>query len=258
MTGPLLSPLAFPGAVGLTHLRVYDTPARDGLVGGSPHVHLASGEAYLVTAGAGAVVTLSSAGEQRFELLPGELVWFEPGVIHRLINHDGRLEILCVMQNSGLPEAGDALLTFPDEVLADRTKYEEASAVRGATEGERLRAAMVRRDLAVEGFEEIRATMQSGSTEALATLFDRAAMLVKHLVPSWKRLVKEGPSREVRATSLRLAGLTIGDPRMFAGARVTHTRPTGDHTGVGMCGRLDGYRPEGVVAGGGDQAETPE
>ena len=247
MTAHSPSPLAFPGAVGLTHLRVYDTPASDGIVGGSPHVHLASGEAYLVTSGAGEVVTLSAAGEQRFELHQGELIWFEPGVIHRLINHDGRLEILCVMQNSGLPEAGDALLTFPDEVLVDRARYENASAISGATEGERLRAAMVRRDLAIEGFEEIRANMRSGSTAALETLFDRAAMLAKHLIPSWKRLVKAGPSQEVRATSLRLAGLTIGDPAMFVGARVMRTRPSGDHTGVGMCGRLDSYRPEGVI-----------
>ncbi len=258
MTAPLVAPLAFPGAVGLTHLRVYDTPARDGIVGGSPHVHLASAEAYLVTAGAGEVVTLSSAGEQRFELHQGEMVWFEPGVIHRLVNHDGQLGILCVMQNSGLPEAGDALLTFPDEVLADRARYERASTISGATEDERLRAAMVRRDLAIEGFEAIRADMSTGSHEALGTLFGRAAMLAKHLLPSWKRLVKEGPSREVRATSLRLAGLTIGDPAMFVGARVMRTQPGGDHVGVGMCGRLDAYKPEGIIVTGNGDTDGPE
>ncbi len=241
---------AFPGAVGFTHLRVYDTPAFDGVIGGSPHVHLASVEAYLVTAGAGEVVTLSAEGEQRFSLRPGEVVWFEPGVIHRLVNMDGNLEILCVMQNAGLPEAGDALLTFPDEVLADPARYQRASAISGTDDGERLRAAMVRRDLAIEGFETLRTRMSSGSTEALTDLFSRAAMLARHLLPSWKQLVKEGPSREVRATSLRLASLSIGDPTMFAGARVARTRPSGDHHGIGMCGRLDGYHPEGTLVQG--------
>lgn len=242
------SPLPFPGAVGFTHLRVYDTAAGDGIVGGSPHVHLASAEAYLVTAGEGEVITLSERGEQRFELRPGEVVWFEPGVIHRLVNRDRRLEILCVMQNAGLPETGDALLTFPDEVLADRVRYQEASAISGANEHERLRAAMVRRDLAIEGFETLRADLSTGSTEALAALFGRATMLSKHLIPSWKRLVKEGPGREVRATSLRLSSLAIGDPTMFVGARVMRTRPSGDHNGIGMCGRLDAYLPEGTLA----------
>jgi len=247
MTAPEPPPLAFPGAVGFTHLRVYDTPAFDGIVGGSPHVHLASVEAYLVTAGQGEVVTLSEEGERHFDLQVGEVVWFEPGVIHRLVNRDGYLEILCVMQNAGLPEAGDALLTFPDEVLADRGQYERANAITGANDDERLRTAMVRRDLAIRGFEAIRAEVRAGSTDALAALFERAGMLTKHLVPSWKQLVKDGPAREVRATSLRLSSLAIGDPAMFMRARVERTRPSGDHTGVGMCGRLDVYRPEGTI-----------
>lgn len=245
------SPLAFPGAVGLTHLRVYDTPAIDGIVGGSPHVHLASAEAYLVTAGEGEVVTLRLEGEQRFELRAGDVVWFEPGVIHRLVNTDGQLQILCVMQNAGLPEAGDALLTFPDEVLSDLGRYERANAITGTSDDERLRAAMIRRDLAVEGFEVLRGEISAGSTDALAALFARAAMLNRHQVPSWKRLVKEGPAREVRATTLRLSSLAIGDPAMFMRGRVERTRPTGDHTGVGMCGQLDTYRPEGTIAGEG-------
>lgn len=255
MTVSKAPPLAFPGAVGFTHLRVYDTPAFDGVVGGSPHVHLASVEAYLVTAGAGEVVTLSSVGEQRFTLRLGEVVWFEPGVIHRLVNADGRLEILCVMQNAGLPEAGDALLTFPDEVLADRDRYERASTITGATDEERLRAAMVRRDLAIAGFAAIQADMCSGSTDALAALFDRAAMITKHRLPSWKRLLKDGPAREVRATSLRLSSLAIGDPAMFMRARAGQVRPGGDHTGVGMCGRLDAYQPEGITISG--SIDTP-
>src|SRR2546429_3222296 len=88
-----------PGAVGVTHLKVYDTRAPDGLVGGSPHLHFACTEAYLVLAGHGAVQTLGAGGFKELPLDAGGLVWFTPGLIHRLINLDSQLEILVVMQN---------------------------------------------------------------------------------------------------------------------------------------------------------------
>ena len=53
---------ALPGAVGVTHLRVYDTPAPDGVPGGSPHVHFACTEAYVTVGGRGAVQTLCADG----------------------------------------------------------------------------------------------------------------------------------------------------------------------------------------------------
>lgn len=240
-------PFPFPGAVGFTHLKVYDVPAIDGTVGGSPHVHLASVEAYLVTAGEGQVETLSSAGERTYDLYPGALVWFEPGVVHRLVNRDRKLEILCVMQNAGLPEAGDALLTFPDPILADPLRYDAANAIVGANDEERLGSALARRDLAIEGFETLSAEVRAGNVDVLETLFQRAAMLKKHRVPVWKELVKEGPARELRATSLRLSSLVIGDPAMFLRARVAATRPGGQHASYGMCGRLDVYQPEGRI-----------
>ena len=52
----------FPGAVGVTHLRVYDSESPDGLRGGTPHVHSACAEAYFVVAGHGAVQTLAATG----------------------------------------------------------------------------------------------------------------------------------------------------------------------------------------------------
>src|ERR671933_2756540 len=141
---------ALPGAIGITHLKVYDTPAPDGLVGGSPHVHFACTEAYAVTGGRGAVQTLSAAGFDETALTPGELFWFTPGVIHRLINYDGQLEILVLMQNAGLPEAGDFALTFPVETLRDEQAYwREASLVsRGMVYATGVEAARHRRDLA--------------------------------------------------------------------------------------------------------------
>ncbi len=80
---------ALPGAVGVTHLKVYDTQSPDGLIGGSPHLHFACTEAYVVLAGRGAVQTLSTGGFEEVALEPGRLARFTPGLIHRLINLDG-------------------------------------------------------------------------------------------------------------------------------------------------------------------------
>src|SRR5919112_2657160 len=118
-----------PGGIGITHLKVYDTPAPDGLPGGSAHVHFACTEAYLVVAGRGVVQTLGRNGYAELPLAPGGLVWFTPGLIHRLVNLDGQLEIVVPMQNAGLPEAGDFVLCFPFDILADPAAYAEAAAL---------------------------------------------------------------------------------------------------------------------------------
>src|SRR5262245_55872195 len=116
----------FPGGVGVSGLRVYDWATADGLCGGSPHLHLACPEAYVVVAGEGAVQTLTWDGYAETPLRPGAVVWFTPGTIHRLVNGDGRLHIVVIMQNSGLPEAGDAVFTFPPAVLDDPEQYDRA------------------------------------------------------------------------------------------------------------------------------------
>ncbi|MCU1352954.1 MAG: hypothetical protein JWM05_2163, partial [Acidimicrobiales bacterium] len=117
----------FPGGVAVSRLRVYDWPAADGLAGGTPHCHTACTEAYAVTAGHGRVQTLAGDGFTETPLAPGSFVWFTPGTIHRLVNDSGDLEILVLMQNAGLPEAGDMVLTFPDPVLSDRDRYAAAA-----------------------------------------------------------------------------------------------------------------------------------
>src|SRR5437588_2555661 len=93
-------------------MRAYSWETADGEHGGSPHLHLACSEGYVVTGGSGRLETLTSGGADQVRLGVGDVVWFEPGTIHRVIN-DGDLEVVVVMQNGGLPEAGDAVLTFP-------------------------------------------------------------------------------------------------------------------------------------------------
>ena len=92
-------------------------------------------------------------GFEETPLEPGAFVWFTPGTIHRLVN-DGDLEILVLMANAGLPEAGDMVITFEPDVVADAERYAEAATLPDddrttAGPGD---AARLRRDAAVPEF----------------------------------------------------------------------------------------------------------
>jgi hypothetical protein len=84
------------------------------------------------------VQTLDADGFTETVLTPRTVVWFGPGVIHRLINN-GDLSIVVVMQNNGLPEAGDTVLTFPEEVLDDPERYADAATLTPGEEAWRTR-----------------------------------------------------------------------------------------------------------------------
>lgn len=239
-----MATIPFPAAVGLTHLRVYDTAAPDGVVGGSPHVHLASAEAYIPIAGEGEVQTLAESGEATVPLYSGNIVWFEPGVIHRLVNADRHLELLVIMQNAGLPEAGDAVFTFPDEIMADDDAYRSAASLTGVTDDERIASAFRRRDLAVEGCGHLLQAYRSGDDRPLRTFFERATARKRSLAPEWASLVEAGPVSTVRKTRQRLAELRQGSVEGLLDARVQAggTPDQGHH--LGMCGLLRAYEPE--------------
>ena len=238
------APPQFPGAVGFTWLRVYDSVAPDGVPGGSPHVHLASAEAYITVAGRGEVHTFGRDGFESFELRPGGVVWFEPGIIHRLVNTSSDLEIFVVMQNAGLPEAGDAVLTFPDRILADPAGYKRAAGLMGGSGDQRLVEAAARRDLAVEGFIEM---LDGADTERAARyerFLERAVALRRDLVPEWRQLWEERPLAEAQCTGKQLDAIAAGTVTELTRAQAAGYLPE-DEPGVGMCGRLDTYLPEG-------------
>ena len=237
----------FPAAVGLSHLRVYDSATPDGQIGGSPHMHFASSEAYVVTRGSGRVETLSAGrGAADFELTPGTIVWFEPGVIHRLVN-TGDLEITVVMQNAGLPEAGDAVLVFPPDDLADPTRYARIANLPDGSEADRLAQAMRRRDRAVEGFIIIRDAARAGDPEPLRQFYDAAVALRRSGAESWRAMWRDDALAEAELTGRRLDELSAGETALLRAARVHDMAPAADHPGIGMCGRLDTYLPEGVM-----------
>ncbi|MFG2560078.1 cupin domain-containing protein [Streptomyces sp. NPDC048496] len=230
-----------PGAVAVSHLRVYDWPTEDGLRGGTPHLHLTCSEGYVVVGGTGSVQTLTVSGFRQTSLAAGSLVWFTPGAIHRLVNDDD-LRIVVLMQNSGLPEAGDAVLTLPPRFLTDPDTYRAAVALPvDGSEPEQEGAARARRDLAVQGFLALRRATEAGDTEALAAFHRAAAALVRHRTHDWRGRWEQGAAAASRATGDQLAALAQGDGGHLAAACV-HAQQPSAYGKFGMCGRLDVYR----------------
>lgn len=228
----------FPGGVAVSGLRVYDWEAEDGCRGGSPHLHTASSEGYVVTAGSGEVHTVTTAGLGIHPLQPGDVVWFSPGTVHRLVNA-GDLQLLVVMQNAGLPEAGDAVLTFPAEILDDPDAYAAAATLPvGVSEQERAEAARARRDLALRGYRQLIDDLATRGTAALTELHERAARLVQPRVAEWNRLWSATVEAETARTRDQLARLADGMPGRMVDASVERAVRRDGPRAFGMCGRL--------------------
>ena len=242
MSGPAGPALAFPGGTGVTKLRVYDWPCPDGLRGGSAHIHLASTEGYAVIAGAGRLQTLSRDGCAEVPLRPGDCLWFTPGTVHRLVNEDGNLRILVVMQNAGLPEAGDAVLTFPPEVLADPDRYAAAATLPAAgAEDDLASAARRRRDLAIEGYLALRERVAAAGPGGLEDFLAAAERLVSRRIPDWRRRWQEQAAAVAGLTGQHLAGLAAGRAGHLRAAAVQYVPSPAGPRGFGMCGRLTPY-----------------
>ncbi|MBE0010303.1 MULTISPECIES: cupin domain-containing protein [unclassified Arthrobacter] len=229
----------FPGGTGVTRLNVYSWDSPDGLCGGSPHLHTASSEGYIVVAGQGRVQTLSAEGYAEHPLVPGTVLWFTPGTVHRLVNDDGALDIVVVMGNAGLPEHGDAVFTFPDEVLADPEKYRAAATLpSGAGSAEMEAAVRARRDLALEGYTGLVDRLNRGDQGALRELHEHAASLVADKTGHWRSLVEAGPLAQANQTLATINQLASGDASPLASATVRGAAPVSTEPLYGMCGRL--------------------
>jgi mannose-6-phosphate isomerase-like protein (cupin superfamily) len=233
-----------PGAIGASHLRVYDTTAPDGLAGGTPHLHTVCTEAYFVIAGRGRVQTLTTSGFDETPLDPGAMVWFTPGTIHRLVN-EGDLEILVLMQNDGLPEAGDMVITLSADVVRDPDAYDSVAVLpedERTTTGSRD-AARRRRDAAVEAFGSLVAATTAGDLSPLESFHAAAATLVRDRVARWRPLWEAGPLQEATRTGVLMDGLANGSASHFGEASVHRLDPAGDVRRMGCCGTLGTYVP---------------
>ncbi|MCH6160416.1 cupin domain-containing protein [Streptomyces marispadix] len=258
-----------PGGIGLSHISAYDWEAADGVCGGSPHVHLACTEAYVVIAGEGTVQTLTvEDGFTETALEPGVVAWFTPGTVHRMVRgpggcpggvgrggcaggvrhggDSGGLRVTVLMQNGGLPEAGDAVFTFPPEVLADPDAYAAAASLPAREGPDAERAARERRDLAVDGYLRLQAAVREGDLRPLHAFHAAAARLAGPRVAAWQRRWRAGALAAAELTGQHLVALSSGDASHLSTARVRSSGPT-RRGGYGMCGRRDEYELPGVT-----------
>ncbi|GAA4724829.1 cupin domain-containing protein [Phytohabitans rumicis] len=226
----------FPGGTSVTRLSVYTGACADGLEGGTPHMHTASTEAYVVVGGEGALQTLDASGFRETPLRAGSTVWFTPGTIHRAVNRDG-LEVVVVMQNAGLPEAGDAVMTFPPEVVGDGERYRNAAVLPAGAESTVEDAVRRRRDLAVEGFLRLADSARAGDFAPLERFYDSAVALVRPAVAVWRQIFQDTVARETRHTADVLDALDRGDGGHLRRSEVLLSPPS-PTAKFGMCGRL--------------------
>ena len=237
----------FPAGTAVTHLAVYDWSTPDGLIGGSAHVHLACTEGYVVLGGSGRLQTLSQDGFAETRLEPMTVAWFSPGVLHRLVN-DGGLQILVVMQNGGLPEAGDSVLAFPPDYLASRDAYRAvavpgSASAPGAVPGEPQDPetfAHRRQQLAVEGFLALSERVRTEGPAALDDFYEAAVALVRDQVPGWRGIWASGALAAAQRTGEQLELLEQGRGEYLRQGQLTVVSPPAVRS-YGMCGRLLSY-----------------
>lgn len=226
-----------PGATLVTRLKVYDTPSVDAQRGGTPHVHLLCNELYFVTAGSGAVEMIDWNGFSTVELNPHAALLFSPGTLHRLINPEGDLELFIVMQNSGLPERGDNVVSFRDDLLQNDEVYAEAMKVTSFVE------AYERRDRGVKGFLDIKQAFEENletGREALLKFYKRAAERTSLLQQTWQNVIMNGPLYEAQQSLAQLKQLEQGKLEYLQHAQRHHIQPSSYRT-PGFCGALDRY-----------------
>ncbi len=231
MTGqPLL-----PGGVGISRLRVYPWETDDGLHGGSPHMHLTCTECYFVNGGTGELHTLTSEGLRKTPLHAGDAVWFTPGTIHRAVN-TGELRVQVVMQNDGLPEAGDAVMTFPAEHLASPEAYAAAAGLGDGPPAEQEKRARQRRDLAIAGFAEL----VEGGEAALDAFYAAAVALVADRLDAWEKAWRAKALATAQRTGEQIEAIRRGDRTHLHHAQVARLAAPAEST-LGMCGFLAPY-----------------
>lgn len=233
-----MSASSFPGGTSLSHLDIYGDAAPDGVCGGSPHMHLVSTEAYVVVSGSGALQTIDADGFRETPLSAGDVVWFTPGTIHRAVNH-GALKVVVLMSNAGLPEAGDAVMTFPADIVADASAYAAAASL-GELDGRAERAAR-RRDLAVTGFEALRDAALAGDHSPLEAFHTAAGALVRDRAAAWTDLIRERPLAQAERSLAHAEAIARGDIAHLGEARVQQAAASAGERGFGMCGRLRTY-----------------
>lgn len=230
--------LILPAGVGLTHIEVYAEPGPDGVVGGGAHIHMVCSEIYYVLKGQGQIECLSFDGLDVIDLIPNKAVIFRPGVIHRVLNPDRNMEILAIMQNGGLPERGDYVMTFPAETMANTAAYTQAIRVTD------YKDAIRRRDLSIEGYRVIREAMlqdKAKGRELLGAFYRHARNLIAPKVDGFEWVLTSGAQTEAKASADACDFLRAGRTDYLERAKHAAIYPLNDPQKMGMSGQLHPY-----------------
>lgn len=229
--------LQMPGATSMTRLRVYDTETPDGQIGGTPHVHLVCTEMYVVLSGSGAVELLDKDGFSRVELKSSDALLFSPGTIHRLIKSGDDLEILVIMQNSGLPERGDNVVTFKEEWLLTDEVYENAMSIASVED------AYQRRNRGVEGFLELKTAFEnslSAGRAALEKFYNYARERTSNKHHQWQEIISKGAQQATDESLAQINFLQKGNTDYLSRNAHAVIRPS-SQAQPGFCGHLNRY-----------------
>lgn len=237
-------PLRMPGSTLITRLKVYDTAAPDGQRGGTPHVHLLCSELYFVLSGQGEVEIIDSKGFARIELRQNDAFLFSPGTIHRLINPHGDLHLLITMQNSGLPERGDNVVTFDESIMGDEDRFTDAMRVTTFDD------VMRRRDAGVYGFLALKAAFEQDVEQgraALSQFYRHAVARADKHYPEWAVVITGGAMQDSTQSFARAADLmTGGGDHLYQAAHVL--MPGGGVEKFGFCGIITRYFDPATLA----------
>jgi hypothetical protein len=162
------------------------------------------------------------------------------GAAHQEAGEGSGLRVTVLMQNRGLPEAGDAVFTFPPYVLSDPEAYAAAANLPPHDDPRAERAARERRDLAVEGYLLLRDALTAGDAEPLHAFHRAAVRIVAPNLASWRIRWQEGARAAAERTGHQFEALRRGDLSHLAAARAQSATPS-RLGGFGMCGRRDEY-----------------
>ena len=227
-----------PGGVGLTHIKVYSEPGPDQLPGGGAHVHFVCSEIYYALKGSGQMELLGIDGVEPIDLIPNQAVFFRPGIFHRVLNPNRNLEILTIMQNGGLPERGDFVMSFPHDIITSPTAYNQA--VRVTDHADAIR----RRDLSLKGYLELKAAFarsKEEGQEALRKFYRAARNLIAPKVDGFEWILTAGAQNEVKNSLDACDFLKVGRTDYLERSRYAALYPMNDPARMGMAGELHPY-----------------
>jgi hypothetical protein len=203
-------------------------------------MHAITEEAYYVTRGCGRVELHDEQhGFRTVSLKPGTYLDFQPRVLHRLVN-DGGLELLAIMGNAGLAEAGDARIYFGKEVDDSPERYAQLWSL---PQRLGLAGALERRDHAVRAYLQLltswklnRMAYEQELARFTRQVLESAAKKRADFLP----YVEAGPLAAGRRAQGRLEAVPVP-----VGTPVVRHQSEKTNAELGMCGQL--FRLIGVT-----------